>query len=121
MTTKQDPEAWRKRVDRNLRDLNTRMDKYEGTFKESNDLINRKLDHLNTQLDTVLSMAQKASALKRGTLWLLRGTHKALSLSSTVGFGLLGLLTVAWVLEHAHSLTEAWQMFINVFNGSTGK
>ncbi len=116
---KQVPIAWRKRVDSRLnklatgqRELKERLDNYESILKETNTILNQKLDQL-------LLLNQHIGVMKKGAKRVLTGLHWLLTGSSKLSLGLLGLLTLLWVTYHSSTWQEWWENFIQVFNGTT--
>ena len=122
---KQDPVAWRRRVDVKLNFLTKGYEELSATItgyaQERADhmvltkSIDKKLDDLTASTQDMVNFANRAKLTTRFLKWVGCRTQKIMTLIGQMGVALLTVLTFYWVVEKGGSWTKA---FINIFNGN---
>jgi len=111
---KQDPVAWRKRVDQKLNTL-TKDFKVLASQQEAINEKFLKLDisEISDKLDKLLSRHEKPS------LWVKIGRriHLFFTSAGSIGWGVAALIALTMAVTKAGTLTEALQVFIHGING----
>lgn len=113
---KQDPEAWRKRVDRKLNSLTKGYDELSLRIDAQTERIDKKLDTLITRTEPAIRIAHKASWVTTGVHWAGHAIHKVMRWLGEVGFGVLMLFTFLYIFSKSKSFVEFFTSF-NWFGG----
>ncbi len=122
---KQDPVAWRRRVDQKLNFLTKGYEDLTATItgyaQERADhmvltkKIDKKLDDLIDNTKDMVDLATKLSFTARLFKWLGSKSHKLMVWIGQFGVALVTVLTFYWVVESKGSWSR---LFINIFNGN---
>ena len=114
-----DTAQWRRKVDKRLGSLETRMTTMETTQASANMDINRKLDKLIMDTSSMLLLFHRVGVVRKTICWVAQLLRRIFMQLGVIGTSLLSFLTFLWVWEHSHTLMDAWEQFIMVFNGTT--
>ena len=122
---KQDPLAWRKRVDQKVNylskgheDLTARLDIYAKSMDDNTSLtkkIDRKIDDLMETTKTAVEFAERARWTAKAVRWFWAFSRQMMVWIGQFGVALVTVFTLYWVFEKGGSWTKA---FINIFNGN---